>query len=373
MGRNILADRLQEEITHYITTLRSYRGAPVDVELITNASITNNICNIIFGKRYDYDDQRFVRCLKAAEENFMAFGPSKTLFFMPWLEYLPGDVCRFKTLLSTQATIEDLLMKQQLLDHLHNHTNGDASDVIHAYISEIRKREKSGQSTTINTDHLPQIFLGLFFGGSETTATAIRWALVFFLHNPDVQDKCYDEIQRVVGTERAPSMRDKPELTYLEATILEVLRRANIVPLGLVRSTACDVMFRGHFIPKDTFVMYILESVLLDPGVWTEPLQFRPERFIGPDGKLTRPDEFIPFAVGPRMCIGQPLARMELFLYLATMIQHFRFLPPDDGRLPSLEGNLGVTYTPKPFRIRMVINSENGRGSYVKIIILQKS
>ena len=78
------------------------------------------------------------------------------------------------------------------------------------------------KSFSSSTDHAA--------AGPETTATAIRWALVFFLHHPEVQDKCYDEIQRVVGTERAPSMRDKPEMTYMDATIMEVLRRGNIAP-----------------------------------------------------------------------------------------------------------------------------------------------
>ncbi|KAK7489900.1 hypothetical protein BaRGS_00018922, partial [Batillaria attramentaria] len=55
-----------------------------------------------------------------------------------------------------------------------------------------------------------------------------------------------------------------------------------------------------------------------------------------------------------RVCLGESLARTELFLYLATMIQRFQFLPPEDGQLPSLEGILGISNSPKPFKVRLV-------------------
>ncbi|KAL8570725.1 hypothetical protein ACOMHN_039160 [Nucella lapillus] len=57
---------------------------------------------------------------------------------------------------------------------------------------------------------------------------------------------------------------------------------------------------------------------------------------------------------GRRVCLGESMARMELFLYLATLIQHFRFLPPEEGQLPSLEGVFGLTQSPQPYNIRAV-------------------
>ncbi|KAK7500080.1 hypothetical protein BaRGS_00008627 [Batillaria attramentaria] len=354
LGKNVLAEKVQEEVTHYIKALHSYQGQQVDVSQMTHISISNNICSIVFGQRFEYDDSFFNTLLESVDLNMKTVGGSVVLNFMPWLEYLPGDLFKFKRTLANVDFVENNLIHPVLKEHIDNHTEGNASDFIHAYIREIRKREESGQPTTVNTENLLKIIGDLFVAGTETTATAIRWALVFFLHNPDVQDKCYDEIQRVVGTERAPSMRDKPELTYLEATIMEVLRRGNIAPLAVQHGLSRDVTFHGYTIPKEAIVLPFLETALLDPEAWDEPSAFRPERFIGPDGKLKKPDELIPFGVGRRVCLGESLARVELFLYLATMIQHFRFLPPEDGRLPSLEGVLGVTYSAKPFTVRAV-------------------
>ena len=138
----------------------------------------------------------------------------------------------------------------------------------------------------------------LFVAGTETTSTALRWALLFFLHHPEVQDKCYKEICDVIGPDRAPSMRDKHEMTYLEATTLEILRKSDIIPLALSHGLSKDATLRGYVIPKDAIVVPFVHSVLQDPEVWGDPENFRPERFIGPDGKVTRPEEFIPFSIG---------------------------------------------------------------------------
>ena len=138
----------------------------------------------------------------------------------------------------------------------------------------------------------------LFLAGTETTSTAINWTLLYFLHHPEVQDKCYNEICDVIGTGRLPSFGDKANMTYLEATTMEVLRAANIAPLATYHASPHDITFRGHVIPKDAVILPNLDSVLQDPEIWGDPENFRPERFIDPDGKVKRPEEFIPFGMG---------------------------------------------------------------------------
>ena len=141
----------------------------------------------------------------------------------------------------------------------------------------------------------------LFMAGTETTSTAITWIILFFLHYPQVQERCYQEVCDVIGTQRPPSMLDKAKMTYLEATIMEVLRYANIAPLSAPHSTSCDVSFRGYVIPKGTYVVANMSSVLHDPASWGDPENFRPERFIGTDGKLSVPGAYIPFSLGERV------------------------------------------------------------------------
>lgn len=90
-------------------------------------------------------------------------------------------------------------------------------------------------------------------------------------------------------------------MTYLEATISEVMRHASVVPLGVPHSTSEDVSFAGYVIPKGAYVIVRLDTALHDPEVWQEPDKFHPERFIGADGKLLRREGFIPFSTGTCM------------------------------------------------------------------------
>ena len=90
-------------------------------------------------------------------------------------------------------------------------------------------------------------------------------------------------------------------MVYLEATINEVLRKGSVAPFSVQHATPYDVGFRGYVIPKDAIIMPFMDSVLQDPDIWGDPENFRPERFIGPDGKLNKPEEFIPFGTGKWM------------------------------------------------------------------------
>lgn len=137
----------------------------------------------------------------------------------------------------------------------------------------------------------------LFVSGTETTATSICWGVLQFLHQPEIQKKCFEEVERVIGFNRIPTMLDKPNMVYLEATINEILRWANITPFSL-RGLAYDVEFRGFSVPKEAFVLANFESALHDKQIWEDPENFRPERFIDSDGKLVKPDDYIPFGIG---------------------------------------------------------------------------
>lgn len=89
----------------------------------------------------------------------------------------------------------------------------------------------------------------------------------------------------------------------------------------------------------------------MDPELWDEPQAFRPERFLSAEGKVTKPEYFMPFGVGRRMCLGDVLARMELFLFFSSLVHTFDIGLPEGAPLPSLRGNAGITVTPDPFKV----------------------
>ncbi|XP_025099492.1 cytochrome P450 2J6-like [Pomacea canaliculata] len=353
MGKNVLAVKVQEEIKEYIRVISESQGQPLDLSHFTKVSMSNNICSILFGKRFEYDDDVFRNYLHLVDVVVNDWGAGAALTVMPFLRHLPGDCLNLKRVVDNMQVMLYKLIKPFVDEHYRRYDEGTVDDFIGAYIREIHHhRINQSGSPHINNVNLPKTTFDIFVGGSEAGPTAILWALVYFLHHPDVQDKCYEEIHRVVGTERAPTIQDRPQLVYMEAVIMEVLRCATPSPLSLPHATPCDVEFGGYMIPKGTLVIPNLHSVMSDPETWGDPDRFRPERFIGEDGKQWRPEEFIPFSTGRRSCMGEVLARMELFLYLSTMVQHFQFLPPETGELPPLQGVLALTYCPTPFKVR---------------------
>ena len=129
-----------------------------------------------------------------------------------------------------------------------------------------------------------------------------------------VQEKCYQEIADKVGTGRLPTLQCKSSLPYLEATAMEILRKSNVVPFGVQHTVSEDVVFHGHFIPKNAIILPpppppppFMESILSDQQTWGDPEVFRPERFLDADGKIVGPDEFIRFSLGHCFSVGRCL------------------------------------------------------------------
>ena len=148
--------------------------------------------------------------------------------------------------------------------------------------------------SSFSDPQIVQIIGDLFTAGTETTATTLKWALVYMLNHPDIQEKVHNEIFDVIGLERPPTMRDKPNLPYTEACVLETQRMA----LGVPHANTEDIIFRGYHIPKGTTIMSNLYSVHRNPSVWDKPYEFNPERFLDEDGTVHRREQIIPFSMG---------------------------------------------------------------------------
>lgn len=142
-------------------------------------------------------------------------------------------------------------------------------------------------------------FVGdLFVGGTETTATTLRWALVFLVRHPDVQQKVYDEIVATLGERTQLSISDEKQMPYTEAVILESQRLGDIAPFSLLHSTFDDVVLDKYVIPAGSVVIPCINSVHMDPLIWDEPTEFRPTRFLDGNGSVLNRKELMPFFIG---------------------------------------------------------------------------
>uniref|UniRef100_A0A287DB03 Cytochrome P450 2E1 n=1 Tax=Ictidomys tridecemlineatus TaxID=43179 RepID=A0A287DB03_ICTTR len=137
------------------------------------------------------------------------------------------------------------------------------------------------------------------------------------------REKLHKEIDRVIGPSRIPAVKDRLEMPYMDAVVHEIQRFIDLVPSNLPHEATQDTMLQGYVIPKGTVVIPTLDSLLYDDQEFPDPGQFKPEHFLDGNGKFKYSDYFKPFSAGKRVCVGEGLARMELFLLLSTILQHF--------------------------------------------------
>ena len=123
---------------------------------------------------------------------------------------------------------------------------------------------------------------------------------------------------------------------------------ANILPINLLRTTAIDVSEGEWIFPRGTLVIPQISVLLNDPRVWENPKEFRPERFLDVNGKVRKIDEFIPFSIGKRQCLGESLARSQLFIIFSNVLSRLR-IEAD----PSLDRSrtIGLTVSPRPYKL----------------------
>ncbi|XP_052370062.1 steroid 17-alpha-hydroxylase/17,20 lyase-like [Oncorhynchus keta] len=126
--------------------------------------------------------------------------------------------------------------------------------------------------------------------------------------------------------------------------ILNVCAMYNSVSIPYVFSIA------GYFIPKNTVIIPNLFGAHHDPAVWTDPYSFKPERFLEGGGASTR--ALLPFGGGARLCLGEAVAKMELFLFTAYLLRDFQFIPAESQTsLPDLTGVASVVLKAKAYTV----------------------
>ena len=166
----------------------------------------------------------------------------------------------------------------------------------------------------------------------------------------DVQKKVQAELDAVVGKSRLTSLADQSNLPYTEAVLMEIQRCGNIIPNGVHHMSSKPVHINGVTIPANTMISPCFPE-LLKGDHWGDGMVFRPERFLDESGGVKIDEHFIPFSIGKRRCLGETLAKSELFLFFTGIVQQFSLLPEIRGELPTEDSRNGITVLPKPFKV----------------------
>ncbi|XP_072013985.1 cytochrome P450 2J4-like [Amphiura filiformis] len=349
IGKSRFQDQISTETEYVIKEFAKYQSNPIDPRRILTIAISNVICAVVFGKRFEYTDIKFQELLHLLEAQFEASASGGILFFVPFVaHFFPA----FKRI--TKETNEHLVrfVNEIVKEHRNNFDSDNLKDYMDVFLNEINAsstKENERSIVSLSDDNLIHSVLQLFVAGSETTVSTLRWCFLYMIAYPDIQRRVQDEIDSVVGRNSLPRVGDK--LPFTQATIMEVQRIADIVPLGVPHAAAADTTLRGYFIPKGTMIMSNLWAIHHNQDTWDEPENFKPERFLDSNGDLCHKNEYAPFSIGRRACLGENLAKMELFVYFTHLLHQFSFKKPEESPPITFESTLGATNAPLPFKL----------------------
>ena len=343
---------IHDEVDLLLKRVRSRNGQPHDITKEIRLAVMNVICALVFGSRYELDDPEFTKFMEINDTilNMLAAGSVVDVF--PWLGFIPfKSIQNLKEKCSERNEIIGRIYRQ----HVDAWRVDNPQDLTDTLLKTKKQAEDEDSSIKgfLTDQHLIMTMSEVFIAGIETTASTFCWALMYLIHSPDVQQRLHQELDQVIGPDGLPELDDKKNLPYLEATITETLRLSSIGPLSVPHKTTVDTTLQGYGIPKGTTVLTNLWSLHHDPEIWNDPNAFRPERFLDEEGNFLPPkaDRFLPFSAGRRVCLGESLARIELFLVLARLLHSFKFQNPPSCDLPSLEPVAGIVLMPRSFNV----------------------
>ncbi|XP_030190844.1 cytochrome P450 2C21 isoform X2 [Lynx canadensis] len=320
VGKKSIEDRIQEEALYLVEALRKTNASPCDPTFLLGCAPCNVICSVVFQNRFEYDDEKFSILINYFHENLLISSNSwiQLCNAFPLLIHFPG--CH-NVLLKNIAN-QCKFIVEKIKEHQESLDLSNPRDFIDYFLIKIEK-EKHNKQSEFTMDNLIFTVWDVISAGTETTSTTLRYGLLLLLKHPEVTAKVQEEIDRVVGRHRSPCMQDRSHMPYTDAVVHEIQRFIDLVPNSLPHSVTQDTKFRGYLIPKGTTILTSLTSVLYDDKEFPNPDQFDPGHFLDESGNFKKSDYFLAFSAGKRVCIGEGLARMELFLLLTNILQHF--------------------------------------------------
>nr|XP_056711579.1 cytochrome P450 2C20-like [Euleptes europaea] len=329
MGKKTMSERVQVEAGCLVQEIAATKGKSFDPTRSTFSAVSNVICSVVFGTRFDYKDPVFLEHLQIIDDFMNFFDLSFGLIYNTFpkiMDFLPGP---HKTLLSGCEKLF-ACFHERVEAHKQTLDPENPRDYIDCLLIKMEKEQNSADDFFSPEEIITSVF-GIFTAGTGTTSKALLYALFVMAKLPHIQARVQEEIDEVVGANRAPSMEDRVRMPFTNAVVHELQRYENLSLENIPREMTCRTVFRGFTIPQYTMVVPVLSSVHFDPLQWENPEEFNPGHFLDEKGEFRKNDAFMPFSAGKRACPGEALARMELFLFFSTLLQNFTFrLATDD-------------------------------------------
>ncbi|KAK6136028.1 hypothetical protein DH2020_030238 [Rehmannia glutinosa] len=206
-----------------------------------------------------------------------------------------------------------------------------------SYLDTLFDLKIEGRKSSPTNAELVTLCSEFLNGGTDTTATAVEWAVARMIENPEIQSRLYNEIRTTVGAKKVDE-KDVENMPYLNAVVKELLRKHPPTYFLLTHAVTEPAKLGGYDIPQGVNVEFFSQGISDDPKVWSNPEKFDPDRFfVGreeADITGTTGVKMMPFGAGRRICPGLSMGTVHISLMLARMVQEFEWSGyPDNGKV----------------------------------------
>uniref|UniRef100_A0A672FQE4 Cytochrome P450, family 2, subfamily X, polypeptide 9 n=1 Tax=Salarias fasciatus TaxID=181472 RepID=A0A672FQE4_SALFA len=255
MGRTSMEDRIHGEIQYLIKTLESNIGSP---ERMFHKAASNIICQVLFGTRYDYDNNFVTVIIQSVVEiTKLINGPWSMLYdSFPFIRNLPGNANNQFEPYTSPVTMNTLL---KFTEHKKTRVPGEPRDFIDCYLDEM---DKVLDDSLFSEEQLNLIGQDLYIAGTDTTSNTLLSGFLYLTNNPHVQERCQREIDQVLEGKARVTFEDRHKMPYVQAVIHEIQRMSNTVPLSVFHCTTKNTELMGYSLPK--VMDYCLETFQIE-------------------------------------------------------------------------------------------------------------
>ncbi|XP_059615229.1 probable cytochrome P450 4ac1 [Phlebotomus argentipes] len=314
-----------------LTTQVKFAENPVNLPKIISKHTLNVICETAMGVTLDSQEESQVY-----REGIHQTGKVLVLrFIKPWLRsdfvfrIMGYENVLWQILTPIHSFTRKIIRERccKFKDNQPTVNNNETCDrrERHAMLDTLLLAEQNDQ---IDLEGIREEVDTFTFEGHDTTASAITMILFSLAENPAVQEKVYREIMSIRGEKNGSPLEiaDYSNMVYTDRVIKECLRLYPPVPY-ISRELTEDQEINGYSVPAKTLIEALIFDLHRDPEVFPDPERFDPDRFLPEHVERRHPFAYLPFSAGPRNCIGQKFALLEIKTVIESILMNFRLSP----------------------------------------------
>ncbi|EPS99958.1 hypothetical protein FOMPIDRAFT_1123474 [Fomitopsis schrenkii] len=308
-------ENMQQRETYRL--LQSLMQTPGDFVKHMNRFTVALILESVYGHRVTSLDDKYVAMMDRAMQATNACGPAGggLADYLPFLKYIP-------TWMPGAGFMRTAMRGRELVRIAHYapfemvRNAMKSGDAPVSFTSELVGKAEKADRLDEEENDIRYAAGTLYAAGSDTTNAVLQTFFLAMVLHPNVLKTAQEEIDRAVGSDRLPTLEDRPNLPYIECILKETYRWHPALPLGVPHHLTEDDEYEGYYLPKDTPVVTNLWAMARDENMYDNPDEFRPERFLEANPEIEDPRNIV-FGYGRRLCPGRLFADTTLFLAIS--------------------------------------------------------